>query len=92
MPVGSPRLAQVEITADAAEQIDGLPIRVHGRVERVLKRLANWPSTSGAKPLRGELKGNFRIRTGDYRIIFRYTASTDTVTVWRIGNRSDIYE
>jgi mRNA-degrading endonuclease RelE of RelBE toxin-antitoxin system len=52
-------------------------------------RLSKWPNVSGAKPLAGELAGNFRIRTGDYRIVLRITA--EKVVVWKIGNRKDVH-
>ena len=56
----------------------------------VLERLARWPEVSGVKPLRGEMSGTYRIRTGDYRVAFR--AHADVVTVLRIGIRRDVYE
>jgi mRNA interferase RelE/StbE len=85
-------MAQVEITEEAFAQLESLPLPIQLRVRSVIARLANWPRVSGAKPLRGNLKGNFRIRTGDYRVIFFFTKSTDTVTVWKIGYRGDIYD
>ncbi|MFI5379257.1 MAG: type II toxin-antitoxin system RelE/ParE family toxin [Tepidisphaerales bacterium] len=55
-----------------------------------MDRLERWPDTSGAKPLRGGLKGHFRIRTGDFRIMFRVVA--DEVWIVRIEHRKDVYE
>ena len=74
-------MAMVHVTSDARAQISLLPLPIQGRVEAVIARLATWPNVSGAKPLRGNLKGNFRIRTGDYRVIFDYVKAIDTVTV-----------
>jgi mRNA-degrading endonuclease RelE of RelBE toxin-antitoxin system len=45
---------------------------------------------SGAKPLRHGLKGHYRIRTGDFRIVFRAVA--DEVWIVRIEHRKDVYE
>jgi len=45
---------------------------------------------SGAKPLRGELAGLRRIRTGDYRVLFRVQG--ERVLVERIGHRDRFYE
>jgi len=59
------------------------------RVDNIILRLARWPAVSGVKPLVGPLAGNFRIRTGDYRIVFR--VSGDKVIVWKIGDRKDVY-
>jgi len=80
---------QVGLTTEAAEQYDRLPRRIQSRIDNVILRLAQWPKVSGAKPLVGRLAGNFRIRTGDYRIVFR--ASGDKVIVWKIGDRKDVY-
>jgi mRNA-degrading endonuclease RelE of RelBE toxin-antitoxin system len=85
-------MAIVDVTPAARGQISLLPLPIQGRVYAVIGRLRNWPSVSGAKPLRGNLKGNFRIRTGDYRVILYYTKAVDTVTVWKIGYRGDIYD
>ena len=66
-----------------------LPRSVQPRVYRVILLLADWPKVSGVKPLRGRLSGNFRVRTGDYRIVFR--VSGEQVIVWRIGDRKEVY-
>lgn len=80
---------QVEITPEAGKQLDELPKGIHGRVIEVLERLSKWPVVSGAKPLRHELKGNYRVRTGAYRIVFRVLGQR--VIVWNIDNRKDVY-
>ena len=50
-------MANVKLTAEAAEQLDTLPLTIHRRIVAQLKRLESWPEVSGAKPLRGELAG-----------------------------------
>jgi len=45
---------------------------------------------SGAKRLRGELAGCYRIRTGDYRVQFRLREGK--VVVERVGHRDGFYE
>jgi mRNA-degrading endonuclease RelE of RelBE toxin-antitoxin system len=82
-------MKEVRLTADALKQYDGLPRAIQPRVNNVILRLVGWPRVSGHKALRGPLAGNFRIRTGDYRIVFR--VSGDIVIVWKIGDRKDIY-
>jgi mRNA interferase RelE/StbE len=82
-------MAQVALTEEAAEQFADLPRSIQPRVNQIILRLEKWPRVSGVKPLRGDLAGNFRIRTGDYRIVFR--VSGDSVIVWKIGDRKDVY-
>lgn len=60
------------------------------RVRAVLVRLAAWPNVSGAKPLRGNLAGQFRVRSGDWRVLFR-VISPDVIVV-SIKHRSEVYE
>jgi mRNA-degrading endonuclease RelE of RelBE toxin-antitoxin system len=66
-----------------------LPRKIQPRIDKIVRRLSDWPHVSGVKPLSGRLAGNFRIRTGDYRIVFRL--SGDKVIVWKIGDRKDVY-
>lgn len=60
------------------------------RVLKALDRLDQWPNVSGVKPLRGELAGHFRLRVGDWRIVFRVEGQD--VVVVGVANRKDIYE
>jgi mRNA-degrading endonuclease RelE of RelBE toxin-antitoxin system len=82
-------MVTVVLTAAAANELEQLGNPIHGRVLRLLVRLQEWPDVSGAKPLRGELAGHYRLRTGDYRIQFHVAA--DVVTVEKIGHRDRFY-
>jgi len=81
---------EVTLTPEAAAELDALSEPIHGRVLRILERLALWPALSGAKPLRGSLVGHFRVRAGDYRVQFRVEGRT--VIVERIGHRDGFYD
>jgi addiction module RelE/StbE family toxin len=53
---------------------------------------SDWPigrTCFGAKPLSGNLAGHYRIRTGDYRLVFRLEGQT--IVVVKIGHRSRLY-
>jgi len=83
-------MAKVTITDDALAQSAALPLRIQARLESIVDRLEKWPQVSGVKPLRRQLKGMYRIRTGDYRIVFE--VSDKQVTITRIDRRKDVYE
>ena len=83
-------MAKVTYERDAVEQLVELPNVILARIENIVRRLQNWPAVSGAKALRGDLAGHYRIRTGDYRIQFRVVA--DEVIIERIGHRDGFYE
>ncbi len=58
--------------------------------DRMRERLEHWPEMSGAKPLREDLAGWYRLRTGDYRLRFRVQG--ETIIVDKIGHRREFYE
>ena len=80
----------VLLTTEAQEQFSELPLTIKERVREIFERLADWPNVSGAKPLRGKLAGQYRIRTGDWRIVFRVVRPN--VIVVTIAHRSKVYE
>jgi len=82
-------MATVTYEREAVEQLGELPNVVLARLENIVRRLENWPAVSGARPLRGDLAGHYRIRTGDYRIQFRVAG--DEVIIERIGHRDGFY-
>ena len=85
-------MATVTITPTARAELEAVPLVIRARITRVFERLVDWPAVSGAKPLRGELHGSFRIRTGDYRVVFSVSPDDEAVTVWKIGYRGNVYD
>jgi mRNA-degrading endonuclease RelE of RelBE toxin-antitoxin system len=88
-------MAEVELTLEARTQLAQVPRTVQRRMRNVFVRLTRWPHVSGVKRLKGELKGSFRIRSGDYRIVFNVIERKDDIallTVWKIGYRGDVYD
>ncbi len=82
-------MAVVTFESDAAKQFGTMPERIKSRMVKIVARLEKWPEVSGAKPLRGNLAGRYRIRTGDYRIQFRVEG--DEVIVEQVGHRDRFY-
>lgn len=74
----------------AAKQLDELPKPIKARLIDLFSRLADWPRVSGARALSGDLAGQYRLRTGDYRVQFRIPL--DQVIVTRIGHRDGFYD
>jgi mRNA-degrading endonuclease RelE of RelBE toxin-antitoxin system len=83
-------MAHVTVETEAAGQFGRLPERIKSRVISIIERLGDWPEVSGAKPLRVELAGHYRLRTGDYRLQFRVKG--EEVIIERIGHRDRFYD
>lgn len=83
-------MAKVIVSPEATKEFDAMPRPIQTRILAIYERLEDWPAVSGAKRLRGNLAGHYRIRTGDYRLQFRVDG--ETVVVERIGHRDGFYE
>ncbi|MBI4702180.1 MAG: type II toxin-antitoxin system RelE/ParE family toxin [Deltaproteobacteria bacterium] len=83
-------MVRVLLAPEGQADFEALPPVIKARVLRIVERLQRWPEVSGAKPLRGRWTGHYRIRTGDWRVIFRVVAP-DLIVV-RIQHRSKVYE
>ncbi|SDF74286.1 mRNA interferase RelE/StbE [Dyadobacter soli] len=64
--------------------------RNYDLVVKVIYSLADNPYQSGTKKLQG-IEGVYRIRAGNYRILYKVSNGELTVTVIKIGDRKDIY-
>ncbi len=87
-------MATVRITPPAAVEIADLPYEIQQRIATVVDRLTRWPVVSGAKPLRGDLAGQHRIRTGHYRVQFTVSGKglSAVVTIVKVGHRDGFYD
>ncbi len=83
-------MPNVVLEQSAARQLGDLQKPIKSRVIDLIVRLAEWPAVSGAKPLRGNLAGRYRLRTGDYRLQFRLAANQ--VIVEQVGHRDGFYD
>jgi len=83
---------ELRVTEEARADFESLPLRMQVRVQDVFLRLVRWPEASGVKPLRDKLKGAYRVRTGEWRVLFTVSERDRRVTVFRVDNRRDVYE
>jgi mRNA interferase RelE/StbE len=43
-------------------------------------------------PLTANLAGFYKLRVGDYRVIYEFDRNTRTITIDRVGHRREIYD
>jgi len=79
----------VLITRSAEKKLAKLPDNVATLLERAMLQLEKNPRPPGSKKLKG--RKAYRIRQGDYRIIYEVKDKVLTVIVITIGHRRDIY-
>jgi mRNA interferase RelE/StbE len=74
----------------AEDDLPRLPQNIHTRVARAIEtRLAKAPEQYGA-PLKGTLKGYWKLRVGDYRVVYKITGTE--VWIFGIIHRKKIYD
>jgi mRNA interferase RelE/StbE len=81
----------VALTTSAAKELDCLPAKVVDRVMPRLEQLASTPRPPGCKKLKGG-DNEWRIRVGDYRIVYVIDDTAKSVDVTRIAHRREVYE
>ena len=81
---------QIELTSAALRDLKALPKNVLSRVDRRILALADNPRPRGAKKLKGE-DDLYRLRVGDYRILYRIEDDVLLIIVVRIRHRRDVY-
>ena len=74
----------------AVKALKNIPEPDRSRIGRRIDRLADIPRPTAVKRLSGQ-HDLYRIRVGDYRVIYRIKDDVLEVLVIRIGNRKEIY-
>jgi mRNA interferase RelE/StbE len=80
---------QVILSPAAARQLKKLPTPVVEKIETHLLELENNPRPAGCKKLTGFEA--WRIRVGNYRVIYEIKDNILLITVIAIGDRKEIY-
>jgi len=80
----------IVITRSAEKELAKLPVQIILRIRDAVNELADDPRPPACKKLKG-FKDLYRIRVGDYRIIYRVQDSILTVEILKIGDRKDSY-
>ena len=80
----------VEIKPPARKELEALSDRLVARVMSKVEELANTPRPPGCKKLKS-FRDQWRIRVGDYRIVYIVDDSKKLVSVTRIRHRSHAY-
>lgn len=81
---------KLEILPTAKRQLDRFPADVQRRIAEAINRLRENPRPVGAIKLTGH-EGLYRVRSGDYRIVYRIEDNRLLVLIVKVGHRREIY-
>ncbi|KOR29287.1 hypothetical protein TI03_02670 [Achromatium sp. WMS1] len=80
---------QVNFSKNALKDLEKLPLQIQKRVIEAAHKLAMNPLHSGVKKLKNTLY--YRVRVGDYRIVYDIQNHVLTIMVLRVKHRREIY-
>jgi mRNA interferase RelE/StbE len=81
----------VELKPSARKELESLPDTVLARVVGKLEALKGDPRPAGCKKLKG-YKDQWRIRIGNWRIVYIIDDTARLVSVTRIAHRREVYD
>ncbi|HEY4187645.1 MAG TPA: type II toxin-antitoxin system RelE/ParE family toxin [Polyangia bacterium] len=81
---------RVRTSPDADKQLARLDGSIRVRIAQKIDALAENPRPPGCKKLKGD-HNLWRVRAGDYRIVFSIHEDVLLVVVIRIAHRRDVY-
>ena len=80
----------VFVPKSVEKQIRKLPSDIEDRVRVVIDGLKSVPQPQGCETMQGH-RNIYRLRVGDYRIVYKIEKSRVIIEVVAVGHRKDIY-
>lgn len=80
----------IEVTRRAEKELAKLPPPHRRRIARAIDALQDNPRPAGAKKLSSSQEA-WRLRVGQYRVLYTIKKNVLTIRVVRIGHRRDVY-
>ncbi len=80
---------ELRIKPSAVKELEALQTKDRRRIVSKIQNLAVEPRPQGCEKL--TVQDRFRLRQGDFRILFEIDDNLETVTVVKIGHRREVY-
>lgn len=77
------------IKASAATELEALPLKDRRKIITCIEALASEPRPHGCEKLSDQ--DRYRVRQGDYRVVYSVDDETRTVLIVKVGHRRDVY-
>ena len=82
---------RVLLASKAERELKSLPIEIITRIDAKIQELSNNPNPPHAAKLLGKEKPGWRIRIGDYRILYQIDYEQKLVLIYRVKHRREVY-
>lgn len=84
---------RIEFLKEAYEELKKLDRPVQELIKEKLDKLSKDPEAlkNNIKPLKGKYSGLYRLRVGNYRVIYKMEKDRLLILIIRIGHRRKVY-
>lgn len=82
----------VEFTPTAAEDLAHLNKPIAQRILSKIRWLADNFQTLMPEPLAGRWEGVYKLRVGDYRVLYTFSKTETSITVHFVRHRREVYK
>jgi len=82
----------VDFTPQAEADLSSLDHAVLNRIVAKIEWLSDNIESTKCEELTGQFKGKFKLRVGDWRVIYSVSRSTHDITIYAVEHRSRIYK
>lgn len=82
----------VQYDAQAVAELKKLPPKLGKRIVNKINWLAEHFEQVNLSPLSGNLSGFYKLRVGDYRVIYSLDQNSETIIIEKVGHRREIYK
>ncbi len=83
-------MLKVEWQKQATKDLDKIDFKIAQRVVTKVDWFANNFSLITPEPLHGKFKGTYKLRVGDYRIV--YMLKEDIIIILSVAHRNEVYK
>ncbi|MBG1265236.1 type II toxin-antitoxin system RelE family toxin [Nostoc sp. WHI] len=81
----------IELKSEATIGFEALTSTIQERILRKLRWLSENFEDLTPQVLSADLNGLFKLRIGDYRVIYSFDTEAQLITIHKVGHRRDIY-
>jgi mRNA interferase RelE/StbE len=82
----------VEFTLQAEEDMVRLDKTIAQHIADKIDWLSQNIDNIFPAPLKGKFKGKYKLRVGDWRVIYSFEHSSQIITVYAVRHRSEVYK
>jgi mRNA interferase RelE/StbE len=83
---------ELTIGAQAERELRKLPTDAQARIAAAILALQEQPRPSGSGKLSGEFAGSWKLRVGQYRVLYLIDDTQERVTIFKVGPRASVYK